>query len=100
VKPAPVYVFPLLVALYYPFCTAKVQPTVPPSEAPLAGLWQQPGDLSRRDLLYGPWGSERAPDPHATYTFRERKQQGTNPGVTVEDTDGREWHVKQPPSRR
>ena len=39
---APVYVFPLLIALYYPFCTAKVQPTMPPSEAPLAELWQRP----------------------------------------------------------
>ena len=77
------YVFPLLVALYYPFCTAKVQPTMPPGEVPLAELWQQPDDLSSRNLRYGPWGSERAPDPDAIYTFVERKQQGTNPGVTV-----------------
>jgi len=97
VKRAPAYVFPLLIALYHPFCTAKVQPTMPPSEAPLAELWQHPDDLAGRDLMYGPWGSERAPDPHAIYTFVERKQQGTNPGVTVEDADGREWHVKQPP---
>ena len=89
--------FPLLIALYYPFCTAKVQPTMPPSEAPLAELWQQPHDLASRDLITGPWGSERAPDPEAIYTFVERKQQGTNPGVTVEDPHGREWHVKQPP---
>jgi hypothetical protein len=27
----------------------------------------------------------------------ERKKQGTNPGVTVRDAGGREWHVKQPP---
>jgi len=94
---APAYVFPLLIALYYPFCTAKVQPTMPPPEAPLAELWQHPDDLASRDLMYGPWGSERAPDPSAIYTFVERKQEGTNPGVTVEDPDGREWHVKQPP---
>ena len=27
----------------------------------------------------------------------ERKQHGTNPGITVRDPQGREWHVKQPP---
>lgn len=94
---APAYVFPLLIALYYPFCTAKVQPTMPPSEAQLAELWQEPRDIASRDLFSGPWGAERAPDLDVTYTFLERKQQGTNPGITVEDPRGREWHVKQPP---
>jgi hypothetical protein len=97
VKRAPTYVFPLFIALYTPFCNAKIQPTLPPSEAPLAELWQPPEDLSSRDLMAGPWGRERAPDPNAIYTFVERKEQGSNPGVTVEDADGREWHVKQPP---
>src|SRR5262249_27077577 len=27
----------------------------------------------------------------------ERKAHGTNPGITVRDPNGREWHVKQPP---
>jgi hypothetical protein len=85
VNRTPAYVFPLLIAIYYPFCTAKVQPTMPPSEAPLAELFE------------GPWGARRAPDPNVTYTLIERKKQGTNPGVTVRDPDGREWHVKQPP---
>jgi hypothetical protein len=93
----PTYAFALVIALYYPFCTPKVQPTMPPSEAPLAELWQQPTDLARRDLFAGQWGGERAPDPDAVYTFVQRKQQGTNPGVTVKDPLGREWHVKQPP---
>ena len=91
------YVFPLLLGLYYPFCTAKVQPTVPPSQAPLAELWQRPDDLARRDLFNGAWGAKLAPDPKAVYTFVERKEQGTNPGLTVTDPAGREWHVKQPP---
>jgi hypothetical protein len=87
----------MLIALYYPFCTPKVQPTLPPWDAPLAEFWQRPDDLASRDLFYGPWGSDRAPDSEATYTFVERKQHGTNPGVTVLDPLGREWHVKQPP---
>src|SRR3979411_1277133 len=70
---------------------------MPPSEAPLAELWEHPEHIASVDLCYGPWGREPAPYPHAIYTFVERKQEGTNPGVTVEDPDGREWHVKQPP---
>jgi len=102
-----ILVLSTVLALYYPSCTAKVQPTVPPSEAPLAELWQSPdgvgtdglysGPIATRDLFNGPWGAEHAPDPHAVYTFVERKQQGTNPGITVRDPQGREWHVKQPP---
>jgi hypothetical protein len=91
------YVFPLVIALYYPFCTAKVQPTMPPWDAPVAELWQRPADLASRNLFDGPWGGQRAPDPDAVYAFMRRKQQGTNPGVIVEDPRGREWHVKQPP---
>jgi hypothetical protein len=87
----------MLIALYYPGCTAKVEPTMPPSQAPMAEFWQQPNDIQSRDLYYGPWGRERAPDPNATFAFVERKQHGTNPGVTVKDPQGREWHVKQPP---
>src|SRR5438132_7292884 len=91
------FVFSTLIALYYPFCTPKVQPTMPRAEAPLAEFWQLPRDIAGRDLYYGPWGGERAPDQYAIYTFIERKQQGTNPGVTVRDPAGREWRVKQPP---
>jgi hypothetical protein len=97
VKATSLYAFPLIVALYHPFCTPNVQPTVPPWEAQMAEFWEHPEDLAGRDLYYGPWGSERAPDPNATYTFVKRKQQGTNPGVTVKDPLGREWHIKQPP---
>jgi hypothetical protein len=89
-------------ALYYPSCTPKMQPTAPPWEAPLSELWQSPiapraQPIATRDLFNGPWGAEHAPEPHAVYTFVERKQQGTNPGITVRDPQGHEWHVKQPP---
>jgi hypothetical protein len=97
VKATVACVFPLLIALYYPGCTPRVQPTMPPWDAPLAEFWQRPNDLASRNLFYGPWGRERAPDPDATYTLVARKQHGTNPGVTVLDAVGRDWHVKQPP---
>jgi hypothetical protein len=90
-------VVPLVIALYYPFCTAKISPTIPPWDAPLAEFWERPTDIASRDLFFGPWGAERVPDPAATYTFIGRKHDGTNPGVTVKDALGREWHVKQPP---
>jgi len=54
--------FPMVMALYHPFCTPKLQSTMPPWEAPLAEFWQRPGDIATRDLYYGPWGNERAPD--------------------------------------
>jgi len=90
-------IVPAVFALYVPMCAAHVRPSVPASDAHMAQLWERPVDLSARDLYYGPWGPERAPDPHATYEFVAKKQHGTNPGVTVTDPFGREWHVKQPP---
>jgi hypothetical protein len=91
------YVIPTLFAVYIPMCAAHVKPTVRPWEATMSQLWEKPHDLAGRDLFYGPWGPERAPDPTTTYTFVGRKQHGTNPGVVVRDPEGREWHVKQAP---
>jgi hypothetical protein len=87
----------LLATTYYPGCTPQLMPTSPAEDAPLAELWQRPVDLASRDLYYGPWGREHAPDAAATYTFVERKRQGTNPGLTVTDAREHDWHVKQPP---
>ena len=61
-----------------------------------ASLWVEPRDLARRDLFYGPWGAEHAPDPSGVYTLVERKHSGVNLGLTVKDARGREWSVKQP----
>ena len=89
----------ILAARYMAACTPTVRPTLMPFDAPLAELWQRPHDLASRDLYYGPWGSEHAPDPDATYTFVAQKKNGLtngyNPGVVVIDPEGRRWHVKQ-----
>lgn len=73
------------------------RPSTQPT-APVAGasLWEQPTDLANRDLYYGSWGRENAPDPTDTFTFVELKHTGVNPGMTVVDSKGREWSVKQP----
>jgi hypothetical protein len=62
---------------------------------PLTALWEEPRDLPHRNLFDGPWGAQRAPDPHATYLFVRAKARGVNPGVVLEDPAGRVWHVKQ-----
>ena len=97
----------LTLALDYAFCAPQVTPTMLPWDAPLAQLWQSPdrpgasgpgeGRIATRDLFYGPWGPERAPDPRAIYTVIGRTQDGTDSEITVRDPQGREWHVKQSP---
>jgi hypothetical protein len=85
-------------SVYMPTCRAPaIRPTMPPSEVRMAELWEVPTDLASRDLVYGPWGTEHAPDPQATYAFVRPKTHGTNPGMTVRDPQGREWRVKQAP---
>lgn len=89
-------VLPTILAMYLPFCAVQqVRPTTHPSGLPVASLWTAPTDLADRDLFYGPWGPERAPDPAAIYTLVAIKRTGVNPGMTVRDPQGREWSVKQ-----
>ncbi len=77
-------------------CAGAKQPALQPTAPePGATLWERPTNLAARDLVYGPWGRENAPDPNGTYTFVERKHTGVNLGLTVLDSQGREWSVKQ-----
>ena len=86
-----------VVVLTMTACAGAKRPASRPSAAePGASLWQSPNNLPARDLFYGPWGRERAPNPRATYTLVERKHSGVNRGMTVKDAQGREWSVKQP----
>jgi len=97
-KRIPFCIAPALFAVYMPMCTPNVHPTANPWDAHMAELWQKPVDMTEQDLFYGPWGLEHAPASDAVYTFVAKKDHGTNPGVVVTDPEGREWHVKQPPS--
>jgi hypothetical protein len=89
-------VVPLIMSLYLPFC-ARVQDPVVTPDLDLHGLWQPPANVAAQDLYFGPWGAELAPDPFEQYTLVERKHTGVNPGMTVRDTRGRQWSVKQAP---
>jgi hypothetical protein len=89
---------PALLAVYMPMCgTPQVRPVNPSPQTPLTELWERPDDLARRDLYFGPWGKDYAPDPRAVYTFVKPKRSGKNPGMTVVDPAGRRWQVKQAP---
>lgn len=78
-------------------CAGAKRPALQPAPGdPADTLWVSPANLAARDLYYGPWGRELAPDPNATYKFVERKHTGVNLGLTVVDPQGREWSVKQP----
>jgi hypothetical protein len=76
-------------------CATPIRPTVHHTDAPPASLWVAPADLEQRDLFNGPWGAKGAPDPDARYRLVHIKHSGINPGMTVRDSLGREWSVKQ-----
>jgi hypothetical protein len=87
----------ILMTLTAASCAGVDRPQVRHSPPPPdASLWVEPTDLDARDLFYGPWGPERAPDPEAVYRSVKLKRSGVNFGMTVEDPQGRKWSVKQP----
>lgn len=58
----------------------------------LTVLWREPGDISTRNLYYGPGGRRR--EPHGPFTFVKEDLKGSNPKFTVRDRDGIKWKVK------
>ena len=86
-----------LIAVVSASCAGVARPQVqntPPK--PGVVMWTEPADLASRDVFYGPWGQEHAPDPNDVYDLVELKHSGVNLGMTVKDSKGREWSVKQP----
>ncbi|HEV8336627.1 MAG TPA: hypothetical protein VGR67_09440 [Candidatus Polarisedimenticolia bacterium] len=66
----------------------------PAAPAPMAELWVDPGDLSSRNLFYGPGGRGSVPDPAVDYQLRKRDTTGHSQGYYVRDPAGRKWKVK------
>lgn len=64
-----------------------------PSGTPV--LWRDPGDISARDLSYGPGSARRAPAP--PFTFMKEDKDGESPKFAVKDARGVEWRVKLGP---
>lgn len=76
-------------------CTPAPQAQRQTPTPEIAELWQDPVDLSSRDLFYGPGGASLAPPmTAATFHFVALKTSGTNPGYDVKDNTGRLWSVK------
>lgn len=57
-------------------------------------LWQDPGDITARDLRWGPGGKASAPSAEADYAFKAIDAVGYSAGYDVVDPQGREWDVK------
>lgn len=86
-----------LIALTGAACAGVARPQVQNAPKPAgASMWVEPTNIAAQDLYYGPWGRELAPDPQDVYRLDELKHSGVNLGMTVDDTKGREWSVKQP----
>jgi len=82
--------------MYMSVCSPPIQPSVTADQAHrlMPQLWTAP-DAASRDMTYGPWGREHAPRASGVYTFEHTKTHGVSPGMTVTDSEGREWSVKQ-----
>ena len=67
------------------------------SAPPMLQLWTDPGDLSHRDLLWGPGRAANAPSKNALYTVVKRDDSGFSPGYDVVGPDKRKWSIKVGP---
>jgi hypothetical protein len=55
-------------------------------------LWRNPGDISKRDMRYGPGAADLA--PVAPFTFVKEDPTGASPKFSVKDARGVNWNVK------
>lgn len=55
-------------------------------------LWEDPGPIASKNLLYGRGGDDHL--PKAPFTFIEEDRNGTNPKFDARDADGKKWRVK------
>jgi len=80
-------------------CTPAPRPVLPETGAApdLSALWEEPPDITARDLYNGPGGPALAPPPGTTFTFISRKTTGFSPGYDVRDIPGMKWSVKYGP---
>lgn len=65
--------------------------TKPDAHVP-AVLWEDPGIIASRDLLYGPGGPKH--QPHGPFKFVKEDLAGSNPKFVVTDADGVKWKIK------
>ncbi|MDP9113419.1 MAG: hypothetical protein M3O20_07030 [Acidobacteriota bacterium] len=56
-------------------------------------LWQDPSDISGRDLRFGQGGERHAPQG-TVFKFVKEDLSGTNPKIIVTGQDGQKWKIK------
>src|SRR6266542_3371656 len=73
---------------------AKTDPNKPVPRDALANpvLWQQPEDISRKDLFYGQGCAHRQPRP--PFTFIREETVGHSPKFDCRDANNKKWRVK------
>lgn len=67
---------------------ASAAPTAPGAPA----MWEDRGDISKLNLIYGIGSEESMPKP--PFAFVKEDISGTNPKVRVTDADGDTWNIK------
>ncbi len=55
-------------------------------------LWEDPGSIAEKNLLYGRGGADH--QPKGPFTFVQEDRNGTNPKFDARDSDGKKWRVK------
>ncbi|HEX2268886.1 MAG TPA: hypothetical protein VHH35_05105 [Pyrinomonadaceae bacterium] len=71
------------------------QKAAEPKPAGTPVIWRDPGDISRRNLTFGPGSAELA--PVAPFTFVKEESNGESPKFDVTDARGETWIVKVGP---
>ncbi len=71
--------------------TVSQSPEKTTSAAPI--LWQDPADISTRDLRFGQGGESHAPEG-TVFKFVKEDLSGTNPKIIVTDQAGHKWKMK------
>ena len=85
----------ILVAITTACAGATLRPTLQsPTSTDVARLWQEPVNLSSRDVFHGPGGAELAPGPSTPFTFVAADTTGHSPGYDVRGPNGTVWSVK------
>jgi hypothetical protein len=98
VSPAFTIAMAMLLAITIGACSRTMKQTVatPGAPPPIASLWEEPADLTTRDLFHGPGGEALRPRD-TSFTFVAQDVTGHSPGFDVRDAQGVEWSVKLGP---
>jgi hypothetical protein len=90
--PSRAFVSLTLAVLIFPAAGAPARKSLRPEALAGAVLWQDPGNITSRDLYYGPGGEKD--QPQGPFTFEKEDLDGSNPKFVVRDRDGVKWKVK------